>query len=410
MRLEQWLTVTDLLSRPQRTRRQPAAPRRPSVVLAALAATLWAGAIGLIAITLVVLLAWTADSRSGSSATDALRLAATGWLLAHGAAVHVGGITVGLLPLGLTALPAGLLHRAGSSLGRAVDVRGLRDAVAATVTLAVTYGLLAVVVGGVASGGPAYVSLLRAFLGAALLAAVAGGTGVLRGSGRTADLLDLVPYRLRTALRAGALITATVLAGGALLTAGSLLLSAGRTRELFDALHTGSVGGFALLVLSVALVPNMAVFGASYSIGPGFAVGAGTTVGLAGVHLGPVPALPPLAALPESTTVNPAMWVLILLPVAGGLLAGAIVGRRERDAPLNEVLLTAAGSALAGGVALGVLALLAGGPVGAGRLSAVGPSAWQVTLALVAEAVLPAVGAAWWTVRSAYAKDEPAAE
>lgn len=396
--------MTDLLSRPRRTPQPPAAPRRPSIVLAALAATAWAGAIGLIAIALVVLLAWTADSRSGSSGADALRLAATGWLLAHGAPVQVAGGTIGLVPLGLTGAVAGLLYRAGSSLGRSVDVRGLRDVGTATGTVSVTYGLLAVVVAGLASGGPAHVSPLRAFVGAAVLAAVAGGIGVLRGSGRTTELIDRVPCLLRTALRSAALLTVTVLAGGTLLTAGSLLISAGRTRELFDALHTGSVGGLALLVLSVALVPNMTVFGASYVVGPGFAVGTGTTVGLAGVHLGPVPALPPLAALPESTVISPAMWLLVLLPVAGGLLAGAVVGRRPGDASLNEVLVTAAASAVAAGVLLGLLALLAGGPVGSGRLNAVGPSAWQVTLALIVEAVLPAVAAAWWTVRCASAE------
>lgn len=368
------------------------------MLVAALGATVSAAAIGLIAVTLVVLLVWTADSRSGSTAAAALRFAGAGWLIAQGAGLSVGGVGVGLLPLGLTALPAVLLFRAGTVLGRTVAAPTLADAGRATAMLAGSYGIIGAVVAALASHGPIHVSPLRALLTTALLAALAGGTGILRSSGLLPDLADLLPGWVRSALVGALVVAAVMLAAGALLTAVSLAVSAGRARELVGSLQTGNVGGLALLLLSVAFVPNMAIFGSSYVLGPGFAIGAGTSVSLTGTHLGPVPALPLLAALPESTSVTPALWALLAVPVLGGVLAGVVVGRRAVNAPLNEVLLTAVGAVVAAGLGLGLLALLAGGPVGTGQLATVGPSSWQVLVAVVGEAVLPALAAAWYTV------------
>ena len=371
------------------------------MLLAALAATVWAAAIGLIGVTLVVLLVWTADSRSGSSAADALRLAGAGWLIAQGAGLSVGGVGIGLLPLGLTVLPAALLFRAGSVLGRTLAPPTLADAGRATGVLAGSYGIVGAVAAALATHGTLHVSPLRALVSTALLAAVAGGSGLVRSSGLLPDLADLLPRWVRSAL-VGALVAAAVtLAAGALLAAASLAMSAGRARALVDALQAGNVGGLALLLLSIAFVPNMALFGASYVLGPGFAIGAGTGVSLTGTQLGPVPALPLLAALPESTSVTPTLWALLAVPVLAGVLAGVVVGRRGVDAPLNEMLLTTVAAVVAAGLGLGLLALLAGGPVGTGQLATVGPSGWQVTVALVGEAVLPALAAAWYTVHRA---------
>ncbi len=63
------------------------------------------------------------------------------------------------------------------------------------------------------------------------------------------------------------------------------------------------------------------------------------------------------------------------------------------------------------GALLGVLAAFSGGPLGEGRLSAVGPSAWQVmtvaTLELGISAAVSAGAASWWYGRNGRIRPAP---
>ena len=95
---------------------------------------------------------------------------------------------------------------------------------------------------------------------------------------------------------------------------------------------------------------------------------------------GLAPAFPLLAAAPA--TPPPLAGALLLLPVLAGAIGGVVVARRSgsRRILLRDVLVTAGLTGLAGGV----LALLASGALGDGRLSHVGPSALLVGLALAA--------------------------
>ena len=107
-----------------------------------------------------------------------------------------------------------------------------------------------------------------------------------------------------------------------------------------------------------------------------------------------MPAFPLLAALPSGEL--PA-WVgpaLLLLPVLAGVLAGVLVVRRLAAA---TPLVAAGEAALVGpcaGLAVALLAYLSGGPLGSGRLTAVGPSPWQVGLAFAVEVAVPAAATA----------------
>jgi len=392
--------VTDLLTAPAEPGSAGDEPEQGgrSVVLAAAVAAGWAAAVGLIAVTVVVLVAWTTDTRSGSSTGQAVRTAALGWLLAHGAPVRTSGLTVSLIPTALTGLQVLLLARAGRSLARALAVRTLRAAATAVAATAAAYGLIALVVAGVSGSRQAWVELPRALVAAALLAAAATGYGVLRGAGLTGELGALFPAWLPTVTRAAVATTAGWLAAGAVTAAAGLVLSAGRVRALFDALGPGVAGGLVLGLLALAYAPTAAVWGAAYLAGPGFAVGAGTQVGVFGVTLGTVPAFPLLGALPAGP--HPTWWPLLVVAAAAGLFGGVVVGRSADTADdLNGTLLRAAASAPAAGLLAGFLAFAAGGAVGANRLSALGPSPWQVAGALAAETAVPAVIGAWWAMR-----------
>jgi len=121
------------------------------------------------------------------------------------------------------------------------------------------------------------------------------------------------------------------------------------------------------------------VWGLAYVAGPGFAVGTGTSVGVAGAHLGAVPAFPLLAALPSGTGSGPAP-ALLAVPLLAGVLAGLLAVRAGEPGaggwrPTAELAGTT-GALVASAVA--VLCGFASGPAGPGRLAEVGPHWWLV--------------------------------
>ena len=384
---------------------------RPSVVLHGSLVAAAAALSGLATLAAVVLVAWVADAGPGSTGTDAIRAAADAWLLAHGGGLSVPAGHLRGIPLGLTLLAAVVLHRAGASLARAVEVPDLAAAGRAVAALAVPYALLAAAVAAVAGTATAASSAPLAGIGALLLAAVAGGRGVLRAVGLGPALVRRVPSWLPAVGRAVLAGVAALVAAGLALLLVVLVGRAGRFAELVGALQPGFVGGVILLLGCVLLLPNGALWTVAYVAGPGFTVGAGTGVSPFGVTLGPVPSFPLLAALPGDGVPAPVVRAVLLLPVLAGVLAGWVVGRRLPAAsgpgrlpaasgpgrlpalPTGRVARPATYGLLAGGlVALvtAVLAVLAGGALGQGYLAAVGPSGWQVAAALAVEVAVPA--------------------
>ena len=385
--------MTSTLHRPPLSRPPARAPRRQDPLRRGVPAALWAVAAGLVAVAVPVLLGWAADSRSSAGAAEALAAVGQVWLVAHGTALQASGGEVDLLPLGLLLLPAALLLRAGRHAATTHPVTGLRDAARATLGIALPYAVLAAFVAGVSGTGGVQPSPLQALGGGALVAALFGGAGVLRGAGLVGALHDAVPPRVRLVLTGAAAAVAGLLGTGALLVGGSLAAHGGRASDLASATGPGVLGGLLLALVGLVLVPVAAVWGACWLAGPGIAVGVGTAVSPFGVELGPVPALPLLAALPSGA---PPAWVgvlALLVPLGCGLLAGWLVLRGGGE--LREVL--AVGPVA--GLALALLAVLVSGPVGGARLAEVGPTAWLVGLVVAAEVGLPALallGARRW--------------
>jgi hypothetical protein len=391
--------MTQTVDRRPLTRPAPPARRgSPRVVVPGLTAAAWAAGAGLVTLAVPVLLAWATDSRSGAGAAEATRTAGQLWLLAHGAWLTVPGGAVGLVPLGLLALPLLLLHRAGRHAARSLPVTSARDAVQLVLAVAAPYALAAAVLAPVCASRAVSPAPVRALLGALLVALVGAGSGVLREAGglRAGAVL---PDRVRRMALASAAALAGLLAGGAALAGLALALHAGRATALARATSPGLVGGVALLLLGLLLAPNAAVWGMSWASGPGFAVGVGTTVSPLGTDLGPVPAFPMLAALPGSDV---PVWVgvlALLVPLAAGVGAGVLLLRRLPRCSWQAGALEAAAVGPVVGLAAAALCALSGGPLGGGRLAAVGPSPWQVGIAVALEVAVPAAVTAVVVVR-----------
>lgn len=360
-------------------------------------AALWALLAGLAAVGLPVLLVWAADARSSAGAVAAVRSAGQVWLVAHGTPLALPAGTLSLVPLGLVLLPVAVLVRAGTRAARRHRVTDLRGAGLLAAAVAGPYALAAAVVAGLTPTAAARPSIPGALLAAGLLSLAAAGAGVLRTTGLAPMLPGLVPERFRRLVAPAGAAVLVLLAAGAVLVAVRLAVEAQRAGELARASVPGAVGGLALLLLGLVLVPNAVVWGASWWAGPGFDVGTGTAVGPLAVDLGPVPGLPLLAALPSGPLPTAVGVLALLVPLAAGVLAGLLVVRRASPAPVRDAALC---GPLAG-VAVGLLAWLSGGAAGGARLAELGPSPWQCALAVAAAVSAPACTVAWWRTRAA---------
>ncbi|MGP3914738.1 cell division protein PerM [Nonomuraea sp. 10N515B] len=382
--------------------------RRPLPVSGMLAAACTLG-VGLAALTTLTLIGWIAAPRGtlGSGLPGVFRTAAQLWLAAHHAGFAIPGGRVGLLPLGLIMLPAVLLYRAGRWMARDADLRLRLPArlpknsprekaqarrraqlvlvVQAGVSLAAPYALLAGLIALVASN-----DITQPFIGEALfshfvLAFLAGALATARMIGPWRVMLRLLPERVRALTVGTAMATALLLVAGLALVLVAVVLNFDQVRELSSVLSPGLVGGLLLVLLQLLYLLNVVIWAFSYIAGPGFAIGADTLVAPTGVQLGTVPSLPLLGALPESGPVPAWMMAVIALPFAAGAVAGVMVARISPSPSYEAAPLWGFLTGVSTGVVAGALAALSGGPIGGGRLAAIGPSPWEVALSVALE-------------------------
>ncbi|MGC9666702.1 DUF6350 family protein [Planosporangium sp. 12N6] len=378
--------------------------RRAPLALAASVTTAWAALVSLVPVLVVATLAQLVSGGSGQLG-QVLRIGLAGWLLAHGVQLRTGIGPLGLAPLAFTVLAAWRVVRAGVHTTRAIGGRrrgSVRSAMVSAAGVGVVYGLLGAAAAALATmpglGIPA--SLAGFTLG--LFGFVAALAGALVESGVHRRLIRRTPMMVRDATRTGLVAALLILGAGAAAGGTALALSGGAASRVLAAYHTGVAGQAGLTLVCVVYGPNLAMWAASYLIGPGFALGTGTVVSAARVSLGTVPAVPVLAAVPTKPASG---WAVLLLvvPLAAGMAAGWLLARRRlrgRSARAGAVtdrsvrtpaeaagagvgwgpLLAAA--ALTGpvaGLALAVAARASAGPLGGGHLADVGPDAWPLS-------------------------------
>ncbi|MEX1078093.1 MAG: DUF6350 family protein [Homoserinimonas sp.] len=388
--------------------------RALTVIFAALEALLVAG-IG-IGITLVPLsVMWAFQYGLQIDWIVFWRAAADTWMLGHGVDIRlmldpVTATSVGfpeasapfvltIAPLGFALLTLLLAYRAGRRIAETPHfIVGLLVALA-------TFGLLSLAVvlttlhefarPSIWQGTllPTFVFALGLALGAGIairrLAALqrAGTVRTDATVGAITSRLAEVPGEAASFIRAsvtgGAAAVAAVVAAASIAVAALLLVNYAEIIALYEGGHVGVLGGIALTIAQLAFLPNLVVWATSWFVGPGFAIGVGSSIGPLGTNLGPVPAVPFLGALPTGDL----GWGFLglLVPVLAGFFAGLLVRRtlaQGSPAPLSLGRLVAAGLCigLAAGILLGLLAWFSSGAAGPGRLIEVGPSPWLVGL------------------------------
>jgi hypothetical protein len=183
--------------------------------------------------------------------------------------------------------------------------------------------------------------------------------------------------------RGGLAVAASITAVAAIALSAMLAVNFATVVSLYEGLHTEVLGGFTLTLAQIAVLPNAVVWATSWLVGPGFAIGAGSTVSPLATQLGPIPALPIFGALPTGEFAFG--FVVLAVPVIAGFLVAAtlrawFVTELPGHASARVLAAAGAGIGVAAGTILALLAAASAGSAGPGRLSQVGPDPLAVFL------------------------------
>ncbi|GAB2968416.1 cell division protein PerM [Nocardioides montaniterrae] len=390
---------------------EDAGSRRPLVATAVIGGA--GAALGPLVVAMVIaLIGWFLNDAGGEGApSGALRVGAFGWLLAHGSGISVEGARITAIPLGFTLLVAWAIWRTGHRVGEAVsghgpDVRGLSDGARdLTVPLVgglftMAYAVVAVLVSSLTSTIGTSPSTPRVVAASLALCLVVGVPAIARGSGRAAVWVGGLPLGVRIVARLVRTLLTWWLWFATAVLAIAFVVDFSTAANLTSQLHVGTGDLVLLLVVSLAVVPNAALFSSSYLLGPGFAVGGGTAVSPTLVILGPLPMFPLLAALPDGGPVPGWVPWLLVTPVLVAFAAGARIHHLCPAAGLQEAAIRGCAGGILGGLVLGVATRVSGGAVGPGRMRHVGPDTAGVLLSSMAAfgiaALLGALVMTWW--------------
>jgi hypothetical protein len=374
-----------------------------SALFSALEAIIVVG-VGLVIPLAPLTVLWGAQYGFAPNWTGFWRLAADAWLLGHGddirvtldaATVKASGLagagtpfTLTIAALGFALLTLLFARRAGKRIAE-TNHRLLGEIVAVVVVAVLSFGIAFS-----ATNVDARPSLVQCTVLPTLVFAM----GILLARA------DVVPAWTRwrpdtraivaTALRGGAAAAAAVLMVAALAVAVLLLVNYAQIITLYENLHSGALGGFALTIAEILFLPNLVIWAAAWLIGPGFAIGTGSVVSSLGTTLGPIPSIPVLGALPQGNSAF--AFVGLLAPIlvgflVGALLSGPLAERIRRTGRLTWMLGAGLGTGVAGGALLGLLAWASAGSIGPGRLQHVGPDPISVALFAALELGVSAV-------------------
>ena len=397
--------------------------RRPPVVGApsdALAdGPLWLGSalagasaalVSMLIIALPGILAWVASPQSTVEWSRALSVGSCVWLLANGARLSSGPATISLTPLLLTVVPLVVSTMAARRILLQLDDErprrlngwgGLRrDVGQAGLIFTASYAAIGLIVALASAGAPLHASLQGSVVGTTVVGTVSVLIALaMEFRGRIgsvapdlAEFLEArVPIHLRRAIVPGLWGAFAVFGAGLALSLVMVVMNLGRIGRLYDALGADPVGTVMLSIAQLTVLPNVALWAASWMAGPGFGLGEGTAITWSQSNPGLLPLIPGLGAVPAPGPLPAGLWLSVLVPVA----AGALVGRRAlgvlaRLSSWQAKAETAALACLVAALVLTVVTALAGGSLGAARLSGLGAPSLVFGSAVLGELLLGA--------------------
>ena len=385
-------------------------------------------ALGFLTVFALNLTVWLVEQTVGSTFQSVLQDSSRTWLSAHGvplliaegkiAGIKVPAYVVDFLPLGFSILIGWLIFRAGKKLS---GEKYLGFAWLGAITL---YLAVAVILTSSAVTKSIYVVQWQGvFIPTALFAAlviigsVAGAPMLFEDSEPSVmrdrireffiDLVDKLPWAIKPligpALRAGTGVVAAMSLVSAVLISVMLAFNWIEIIKLYQSLQLTFLGTLTVSAGQLALMPNVIAFGNSWLLGTGFSVGQGSIVSPLATELGPLPAIPMLAALPVSGSSLGVLFILV--PLLAAFFATLLV--KSYTAELRFAYASATSAAISLGLAIGFVAAvqmwllteLASGSIGPGRMSLVGVNPWIVAGVTFLEVSIASILAAFFSAR-----------
>ncbi|MFZ2174075.1 MAG: DUF6350 family protein [Rhodococcus sp. (in: high G+C Gram-positive bacteria)] len=296
---------------------------------------------------------------ANSDLTGTFGAIAASWLAIHQVPVTIDDTSLGVLPLIPTMGMVWVVARGcasvvdpASSRGRSLRVIGA----AVAGPLVVTAVSLAVIADASAVIPLSTPNALAAFGWVLLVHLLASSIGV--AVSMWPILAPRIPGWARGAVRPGLRAMLAILGAGAASVTVSLLIGWSTVGALLER-GDGVIGMLGLTALSVLYLPNMVVGASAALTGVSAQIG-DVSVGVFGNVGGSLPPLPLLGAVPDG--VSGGAWpALLVIPLGIGVMLGRDCGRRVSG---QEALFTVLTAAAGVGLAMGLLAISAGGELG----------------------------------------------
>ena len=404
--------------------------KRQTFFIAAIeAAILVAISLGVVLVPLT--LVWFLENNPEVDWLVTFRAASDFWLLSHGTGlvvpegeilgILVPAFLVTLVPLGMTIWLARSFYNAGK---RFIAARALWPG---WLGGSLVYGASALGISTAAYDSAIYPIAWQGVFFPTILFLVFQVLGSLFGQPDEifeGDILDQAPERDRVrralnafrlklhwsvrsimgpAFRAGTAITVMLLMVSAFTIAVLIALSWIDITRLYESVQVSVLGAVVLTIGQMALIPNLIIYGAAWLTGVGFSIGAGSLISPLGSQVGPLPAIPILGALPVGQLEFGMISIAVVLLAA---FVATLLIRKSAD-EIRFEFATAWSAAISLGLSIafvtasqmGLLALMASGSAGPGRLSQVGVSPWLVALVVFVEVGVVSTLAAFYSAR-----------
>ena len=414
--------------------------RRLTFLVAAFEALVVAG-IGLGMLLLPLTVVWLFENDPTIDWLVPFRASADIWMMAHGTrlvvpagafgSTDVPQFVVSMIPLGISLVIAHFANRMGRRLTGALELWP------AWLAAALVYGAISFFLSTAAYNEFAYpVTWQGTFLPPLFLlffVAVGSLFGKRQAFGEAANLpepaervwvkeflnrrFNNLHWAIRAvsapALRAGTGVVIIMIAVSAVFIAIMMAVNWIQVIRLYEGLQVSFLGGVMITAGQLAILPNLVVFGASWFTGVGFQIGTGSLISPVATVVGPLPALPITSALPIGELSYG--MVALLVPLVGAFVATIMIRRHadeirfEFATAWSAAITLGLSIAIVASVEFGLLALLASGGVGPGRLQVIGVNPILVAGVLFIEVAVVAILAAFFSARPD-APDHPLAQ
>lgn len=355
------------------------------------------------------------------------RASADVWLMAHGTRLVVPAGVFGstevplfvlsVIPLGLSMAIAHFAYRFGKKLTTAIELWP------GWLAAAITYGAISFFMSSAAYSDAAYPVTWQGtffppafFLFFVLLGSLTGKREAFGEAAKIPESAERIGLRvwwsktrdsmhwslralLEPALRAGTGVVAMLLAVSAVMIALLTAINWIQVIRLYEGLQVSFLGGLMITAGQMVIMPNLVVLGASWLTGVGFQIGAGSLISPIGTIVAPLPALPIVATVPVGQMSF--ALVAVLVPMISAWVATILVRRHageirfEFASAFSAAISLGLSIAFVTAVEMGLLAVLASGGIGPGRLQTFGVNPLLLMGVLFIEVAIVAIPAAF---------------